>query len=582
MADQEDSMAPLLKEWMALAKVIVPDQFLPRVTAGKPEQEGPEGEAGAKVTDYEASRMVVGGVLESVPVSGGQLAKLQAPDRLLPKRVGQMSVEEVKQVVASSLGSTGAAEGLLARWQHVSLAEDCRLTATAAVAEAPDVGVMGPIGGGRPTRSAEQAASAGGRTLGTSPQGVGDSVHQSAEAVLVKCLAPLLLEGGCSRSVQVAFGEWWEEGLSPAAQNRLLPILVQALQPKAPAGPCEPRGGAKEKKTGEAAAGSGLRRAPSRETLLDRVPGLKSRDAEQGPGSPPSAAAARWRQAGADLEPWGILAVDLRAMRAAPLLRVLLGHVMRRVAATRRLCAAAAAAAVDRTARAWKKGPDAPPAVPEQEIASALLLHDSVMCQLLIEGCREDAALGDAEHPARLAEVRGQLMWLLQELLESSPLLLKLLHFQGYEPALLPLLLDSVPSMRDCHSFVAELLRQPEQHRQVTAVRLAAELAARQPTDDVSLANAIMVKKHVERVASHVAGSAAFLTAVIVPLARCIATVPAAVGSAADVARLCLRIGGPLVPGGPPLDRALKASADSALALLAGPTLQLEEAPPAA
>lgn len=45
--------------------------------------------------------------------------------------------------------------------------------------------------------------------------------------------------------------------------------------------------------------------------------------------------------------------------------------------------------------------------------------------------------------------------------------MVKLIHFQGYPPQLLPLMVSGVPSMHIVMDFMSELLAQPQLEKQV-------------------------------------------------------------------------------------------------------------------
>lgn len=57
-------------------------------------------------------------------------------------------------------------------------------------------------------------------------------------------------------------------------------------------------------------------------------------------------------------------------------------------------------------------------------------MWDSAVCQILLEGCLPVAALGDDKEPGPLLEARNLICATITTLLHTSPLLLKLLHFQ--------------------------------------------------------------------------------------------------------------------------------------------------------
>ena len=84
-----------------------------------------------------------------------------------------------------------------------------------------------------------------------------------------------------------------------------------------------------------------------------------------------------------------------------------------------------------------------------------------------------------------LQEVRIVICSFVHQLFIANPLLLKLVHFQGYNPNLLPVFAVGIPSMHICIGFLAELLVQPALHQQIFAVQLAGQLAKRYPIPEM-------------------------------------------------------------------------------------------------
>ena len=107
-----------------------------------------------------------------------------------------------------------------------------------------------------------------------------------------------------------------------------------------------------------------------------------------------------------------------------------------------------------------------------------------------------------------IEEIRIEVCRFLHQLFIESPLLIKLVHFQGYSPELLPVTVDGVPSMRTyfpssppssfrtlrltfaspllsrtdiCLEFVPELLAQPQVEKQIFAIQLAGYLIEKYP-----------------------------------------------------------------------------------------------------
>lgn len=92
-----------------------------------------------------------------------------------------------------------------------------------------------------------------------------------------------------------------------------------------------------------------------------------------------------------------------------------------------------------------------------------------------------DHESGDGHVIGQLAEARQLLCSALSEMVVDSPLLLRLIHFQGYHADLIPLLVDRVPGMAQCIDFVPELIQHPRLDQQLSGCHLAAELAHKYP-----------------------------------------------------------------------------------------------------
>lgn len=78
-------------------------------------------------------------------------------------------------------------------------------------------------------------------------------------------------------------------------------------------------------------------------------------------------------------------------------------------------------------------------------------------------------------------EIRWLTCAFLHQLFIENPLLIKLLHFQGYDANLLPVTVQGVGSMHLCLDFIPELLAQPQAEKQLFAVRLASYLIEKYP-----------------------------------------------------------------------------------------------------
>ncbi|KAL9657459.1 hypothetical protein ABK040_016727 [Willaertia magna] len=63
----------------------------------------------------------------------------------------------------------------------------------------------------------------------------------------------------------------------------------------------------------------------------------------------------------------------------------------------------------------------------------------------------------------------------------ENPDLSRLIHFQTYDPSLLPITVSLIDSIHVCMDFIEELLRQPKVHQQMFAVQLASYLCEKYP-----------------------------------------------------------------------------------------------------
>ncbi|XP_076876530.1 integrator complex subunit 2 [Brachyhypopomus gauderio] len=75
-----------------------------------------------------------------------------------------------------------------------------------------------------------------------------------------------------------------------------------------------------------------------------------------------------------------------------------------------------------------------------------------------------------------LREVQCLVCCLLHQMFIADPNIAKLVHFQGYPQALLPLTVAGIPSMHICLDFIPELLAQPQQEKQIFAIQLLSHL----------------------------------------------------------------------------------------------------------
>ncbi|XP_012557511.2 integrator complex subunit 2 isoform X1 [Hydra vulgaris] len=123
--------------------------------------------------------------------------------------------------------------------------------------------------------------------------------------------------------------------------------------------------------------------------------------------------------------------------------------------------------------------------VEREELKSALITaQESAAIQILLEVCLpsefEEKTLTYSSQ-STLREIRCRVCRFIHQSFISTPLMAKLIHFQGYPPSLLEVLCTGVPSMHICIEFIPELLNQAHLEKQLFAVQLISYLAIHYP-----------------------------------------------------------------------------------------------------
>uniref|UniRef100_A0A8D3CSG7 Integrator complex subunit 2 n=1 Tax=Scophthalmus maximus TaxID=52904 RepID=A0A8D3CSG7_SCOMX len=126
------------------------------------------------------------------------------------------------------------------------------------------------------------------------------------------------------------------------------------------------------------------------------------------------------------------------------------------------------------------------PEVTREELKNALLAaQDSAAVQILLEVClptSEEQQLGANPESllksllSDMREVQCLICCLLHQMFIADPNIAKLVHFQGYPQALLPLTVAGIPSIHICLDFIPELLAQPQLEKQIFAIQLLSYL----------------------------------------------------------------------------------------------------------
>ncbi|KAK0139693.1 Integrator complex subunit 2 [Merluccius polli] len=132
------------------------------------------------------------------------------------------------------------------------------------------------------------------------------------------------------------------------------------------------------------------------------------------------------------------------------------------------------------------------PEVTREELKNALLAaQDSAAVQILLEvwgppgegllrsvGGRRGPEEAEPEGGllSDLREVQCLICCSLHQMFIADPNIAKLVHFQGYPQALLPLTVAGIPSIHICLDFIPELLAQPQLEKQIFAIQLLSYL----------------------------------------------------------------------------------------------------------
>lgn len=199
-------------------------------------------------------------------------------------------------------------------------------------------------------------------------------------------------------------------------------------------------------------------------------------------------------------------------------------------------------------------------AVRADQVGNVVLAQHTAVVQMLLEACLPDAApssrTGDHSNSSHLAESQQLLLETVSEMFLEAPLLFKAVHFQGYPPAVVPLVVARVPSAHAAAAFLPELLAQPPSSgTTLFAVVLAAELAARYPLESTLQPAATALAA---AAAAAEAGDQRFLVTALPSLCRAAAAFPSLLPATLAVVHQCTQ-------GPPPLRHAASRAFDELL-----------------
>ncbi|KAN0008741.1 hypothetical protein ACTFIU_009470 [Dictyostelium citrinum] len=135
----------------------------------------------------------------------------------------------------------------------------------------------------------------------------------------------------------------------------------------------------------------------------------------------------------------------------------------------------------------------------QEDVSTLILTQESTIIQILLEICLIDAIdtkglnkilrnnkkskkKQQTEYdPVDIEEIRCQICSFIHQMFIDKPLIIKLVHFQGYLSQLLPITVTLIPSMHICFEFIPELLAQPSLEKQIFAIQLLSYLSEKFP-----------------------------------------------------------------------------------------------------
>ncbi|KAJ3071011.1 Integrator complex subunit 2 [Podochytrium sp. JEL0797] len=122
--------------------------------------------------------------------------------------------------------------------------------------------------------------------------------------------------------------------------------------------------------------------------------------------------------------------------------------------------------------------PDKTSTLKESHLHALLDLQESAVLQALLELCKTPE-----ENPSETElQINKIACSFLHERFVGSKKTMKLLHFQGYKSdALIPVVVENIPSMHVCFEFLPELIHQPTPTHQTFAIQLATALFKKYP-----------------------------------------------------------------------------------------------------
>ncbi|OAD69143.1 hypothetical protein PHYBLDRAFT_149543 [Phycomyces blakesleeanus NRRL 1555(-)] len=124
-------------------------------------------------------------------------------------------------------------------------------------------------------------------------------------------------------------------------------------------------------------------------------------------------------------------------------------------------------------------------ALNSRNVMALINAQDTMMLQLLLELCRSQPM--DKNDPEALQVSRKNICHFIHSIFidgDRDMLLAKILHFQTYAIELIPMVVAMIPSIYIVLSFVPELVRQPQMHKQVFGILMACHLCEKYPLEN--------------------------------------------------------------------------------------------------
>lgn len=338
-------------------------------------------------------------------------------------------------------------------------------------------------------------------------------------SVVVNDLVPLLLEDSCARPLQKCFCDWWR-GLPHADIELLVPLFFSSIK-------ISPM---------DVDTNSSCNLQKLKTSLVNlNLSSFVSSYAELAQ------------------EPLALLACKNEVYRT-PLLSVFLDILMELLIKNRRICLAG-------VSRGRKDG------LKHDDIMGALAAQESAVCQILLEACLENPSARDDVQAGPMLEAQQLICAFISSLLDATPILLKLLHFQGYDTKLLPMMMDGVLARGQCFEFIKELLQKAQESQIAFVVALIANLVRKFPNHPQSFDIAQQAVVHVKSLRNNAACTAGVLRETLEPVAWCAVTFPSLAFEVTAFLQSCLQPSGPLDQSETAIDHSLHNAAVAAFRL---------------